>query len=123
MHSQIPFRLIAQDAVPGLLGILVERRPRPLDAGVVVGTIEPTVGADRAADKRRDLGRDRHVGADDQRLPVGSLDRLNCCVAARGIHIGNDDPCAGVSGRQRGRAADARRPAGDEHDLAFQSVH
>lgn len=111
------FQVDRDDAVEIRFGLLDEGCDRAFDAGVVAGAVQPTIGRDRPGDQRLDLGRQRHVGAQEPRLAALGADHRRGFLAADALDIRDHDlrPFGGEF--QRRRASDPRRGAGDQRGV------
>jgi hypothetical protein len=107
------------EALGRLVRCIARRR---LDAGIVVGHVEPAEGGDRPLDHRGDLVLVRHVASHGQELATGVFKASGGCIQSRTGNIGQHDGSTGIEKRLRGREADAGAGAGDERNLAFEVI-
>jgi len=105
----------AHDAIPVLFGEIHDVGA-PRDAGVVHEDVDLAERVHGAAGHRVDALEVPDVGAERQRLAPERADAVGGGLGGRLLEVDGDDMGAGVSQRQRRRAADAACGAGDHRD-------
>ena len=121
LHAQPhPGQIDPNNAVPVRLGVLGRIADRPLNAGIIMGTVEPAIGVESKADHGLDFGRPGHVGFDAAGLAARFLDESHRLLGLVFNHVGDHDlrPFPG-KGQRRG-SADPGAAAGDQRDFSAQ---
>jgi hypothetical protein len=111
------------DSVPLFLVVVRgRRRLSRLNPRIVEGGIEPAEDFHRLVQSRLHLVSAPYIAPDGEGAPALLLDQARCFLVALVGNIGDDDVRALPRKRQRRRSTDAARPAGDECDLACETI-
>jgi hypothetical protein len=111
------------EAVPFVVGDLVRRVDRLLDAGVVERDVQAPEPLNCRAQRRANVVGARDVAGHREHLAARRLDQPCGLAVAVRRDIRHDDACAFAGEGKRGGAADAARRPGDERHLAVEPAH